>query len=309
VKKLVDLHKGTIECISKKDQGTRITCNIPFRQGDEEKIVSDIKPPLFIPEVIKDLKILVVDDEEYNRLLFRMILERWGIDFREASGGNEALEILHDERFNLIFMDSRMPGIDGLETTHIIRQELNISADDMPVICISAASVKEDWQQYKDAGMNTFLSKPFTEEALLTTIMSVLNNTPPAISGNDETEGVNNEADGKISLENLYHLSGGDEKFINQLIESFVETTANGLKGMNQAIQEDNWADISDLAHKLLPPCRHIGATNLTALLEQIEERSKDIGNADILKKLIEDATHEYEILKELLKEHVMKIS
>ena len=125
------------------------------------------------------MKILIVDDEKYNRQLFKMILERWKVEYREAASGDEALEILKTNRFNLVFMDARMPGIDGLKTTEIIRSDLNITESEMPVICISAAGLNEDWQKYQKAGMNSFLPKPFTEEMLLTAILSVIKDYIP----------------------------------------------------------------------------------------------------------------------------------
>ena len=60
------------------------------------------EPPLFIPEEIKKLRFLIVDDEEYNRLLFKTILTRWKVKFSEAVNGMEALEILKTERFDLL---------------------------------------------------------------------------------------------------------------------------------------------------------------------------------------------------------------
>ncbi|HEX7493136.1 MAG TPA: ATP-binding protein, partial [Bacteroidales bacterium] len=154
VKKLIELHNGTIDCVSKKNQGTKITCHIPCFKGDEKKVKKDVEQPLFIPEEIRNLKILIVDDEEYNRLLFKTILSRWNVKYSEAANGIEALEMLKSDRYNLLFMDARMPGIDGLKATQLIRKEMNITESEMPVICISAASVSEDWQKYRKAGMN-----------------------------------------------------------------------------------------------------------------------------------------------------------
>ena len=87
--------------------------------------------------------------------------------------------MLKTKRFDLLFMDARMPGIDGLKATQFIRNEMNITESEMPVICISAATVNEDWQKYRNAGMNAFLPKPFTEEILLTTILSVIKDYEP----------------------------------------------------------------------------------------------------------------------------------
>ena len=104
------------------------------------------------------------------------------LNISEAANGMEALEMLKTDRFDLLFMDARMPGIDGLKATQFIRNEMNITESEMPVICISAASVNEDWQKYQKAGMNAFLPKPFTEEMLLTTILSVIKDYAPVES-------------------------------------------------------------------------------------------------------------------------------
>ncbi len=134
VKKLIELHNGTIECTSRKNKGTKICCHIPYMTGNEKNIRKDVEPPLYIPEEIRGLKILIVDDEKYNRLLFKTILERWKVVYHEAVNGMEALELLKTERYNLVFMDARMPGIDGLKTTEFIRNEMKITKSDMPVI-------------------------------------------------------------------------------------------------------------------------------------------------------------------------------
>ena len=162
VKKLVELQNGTIECYQQKKPGN--TDNMPYYHtstGDEKQVKSDIEPPLYVPEEIRDLKILIVDDEEYNRLLFKTILDRWKIKYSEASNGSEALEILKTDHFDLLFMDARMPGMDGLKTTQIIRNEMKISESEMPVICISAASVNEDWQKYSESRNECISSKTF----------------------------------------------------------------------------------------------------------------------------------------------------
>ena len=127
VKKLIELHNGTIECVSRKNQGTRITCHIPYLTGDEKQVRKEVEPPLYIPEEIRNMKILIVDDEEYNRLLFKTILERWKVRYHEAVNGIEALEILKTERYDMLFMDDRMPGIDGLKATQFIREEMKIT--------------------------------------------------------------------------------------------------------------------------------------------------------------------------------------
>ncbi len=309
VKKLIELQHGTIVCKSVKNQGTTITCHIPFLTGDEKLLKREAVTSLTIPEEIRKLKVLIIDDEECNRLLFKKILKRWKIEFREAVNSMEALEMVVADRYDLLFMDVRMPGIDGLKTTQFIRNELNIKESDMPVICISAASINEDLEKYKKAGMNAFLPKPFTEEMLLTTILSVFNyELPNKIANTRNKEIIKSTGTDKINLNNLYHISSGDEQFVKQMLVTFNETTKKGLMEMHEAVKSGLWESVADLAHKLMPPCRHIGATDLYNYLRRIEESVQNKIDIEAVKILTRESFREFEAIRIFLNEHIAKI-
>jgi signal transduction histidine kinase/CheY-like chemotaxis protein/HPt (histidine-containing phosphotransfer) domain-containing protein len=309
VKKLVELHNGNITTISRKNFGTTITCHLPYFTGDEKLVTPEVNLPLNIPEEIRNLNILIVDDEEYNRLLFKTILSRWNVKFSEASNGAEALEKLKTGKYDLLFMDARMPGIDGMETTRIIRNELKISDSEMPVICISAAAVREDREKYRIAGMNAFLSKPFTEEMLLTTILSVIKDYLQIIT-NDSANHINIKpfANIKFDLRNLYHITDGDEQFVKQMLVTFIDTTAQGLNDMRRAAESGEPDQIAELAHKMSAPCRHIGASELFNILKKIEESIMNKMELSSVDTIIREALAEFETLRDLLNEQVRKI-
>jgi len=308
VKKLIELHNGTIDIKSRKNQGTEIICRIPYLKGDEKRLKKDFAPPVSIPEELTGLKILIVDDEEYNRLLFRKILDRWKIKCQEAVNGMEALEVLKEERFDLLFMDIRMPGIDGIKTTRFIRDEMKIPESAMPIVFISAAPMDEDLQKYRKAGMNAFIQKPFTEEMLLTTIIEVMdNNIQIPISYNSNYE-INKPARAdKIDLNNLYHISGGDDKFVKQMLISFNNTTEKGLKEMQESVISGQWESVANLAHKIMSPCRHIGATDLYDLLGKIEKSIRN-NMTESVEVLTGKSFSEFEIIRKLLNDHIAKI-
>jgi signal transduction histidine kinase/CheY-like chemotaxis protein/HPt (histidine-containing phosphotransfer) domain-containing protein len=310
VKKLVELHNGSIECKSKKNHGTTITCRIPYLTGDHKQLKRDIKPHLSVPEEIKKLRILIVDDEEYIRLLFKTILERWNVRHDVANNGVEALDLIKSSHYDLLFMDIRMPGLDGFRITQFIRNELKIKNSDMPVICISAVSLNTDWQKYKESGMDAYLPKPFTEEVLMTTILSVIRNS--GLSGSDDAN-IENLGNGhgieEVNLRNLYHISGGDEQFIKQMLITFIESTKNGLNAMDKAIASGNTEQVADLAHKMLPPCRHIGAKNLYNHLKQIEESVKNNKGIKVLESLIQESSKDFESLTGILNEEIGKFN
>ncbi len=310
VKKLINLHHGTIDFKSRKNQGTEIVCRIPFITGDESQIKKDIGPSIPVPEEILGLKILIVDDEEYNRLLFKKILYRWGIKCHEVVSGMEALEVLKEDRYDLLFMDIRMPGIDGLKTTQFIRDEMKITESDMPIVFISAAPMDEDLQKYRKAGMNAFLQKPFTEEMLLTTIVAVIeNNTQITIAYANNYEKNKSVYPDKINLHNLYHISGGDDQFVKLMLVSFINITRKGLKDMEEAVISGQWESVANLAHKMLPPCRHIGAIDLYDLLSKIEKGIRNNLNTGSVKTLTVKTLREFKTINGLLNEHIAKMN
>jgi signal transduction histidine kinase/CheY-like chemotaxis protein/HPt (histidine-containing phosphotransfer) domain-containing protein len=310
VKKLVDLQHGTINIKSRKNHGTQIVCTIPFGTGDENQIKTDPVYSISVPEEISKYKILVVDDEEYNRLLFKKILGRWNVKYNEAANGMDALEILKSERYDLLFMDIRMPGIDGITTTQFIREEMKIPESKMPIILISAASVNEEWQKYNKSGVNAFLQKPFTEEMLLTTILAVTENrTQIPVEGMTDNEIIKPADQQKVNLENLYHISGSDKEFVKQMLISFISTTQKGLNEMQEASASGQWEAVANLAHKLLPPCRHLGATELSNLLTTIEKGIRNNDNTVSIETLTEKSVKEFEFVSEIVKEHIAKMS
>jgi HPt (histidine-containing phosphotransfer) domain-containing protein len=207
-------------------------------------------------------------------------------------------------------MDVRMPGIDGLKATKIIRDELNIRESEMPVICISAFSANEDWQKYRKAGMNTFLPKPFTEEILLTTIISALKDYGPVKIPDkiiDEKPGF--VVRDKINLKNLFHLSGGDEHFVRQMLMSFIETSEKGLRDMQESMISGEMEMVADIAHKMLPPCRHIQASDMCNLLKNIEDSIHHKADRELIEKLILESVREFEIIRGFIKQYMDKIS
>jgi signal transduction histidine kinase/CheY-like chemotaxis protein/HPt (histidine-containing phosphotransfer) domain-containing protein len=310
VRKLIEMQNGTIDFKSRKNQGTEILCRIPYLTGDEKHLKTDIVNPVSIPQVISGLKILIVDDEEYNRLLFRKILGRWNVKCHEAVNGMDALELLKEEQFDLLFMDIRMPGIDGVNATQFIRDEMKITESDMPIVFVSAGPMNDDMQKYRKAGMNAFLQKPFTEEMLMTTILAVLGNDNAVVPpGSGESEIIKPAGENKIDLQNLYHISGGDNQFVKQMLLTFNNTTRKGLSEMQEAVSSGNKESVANLAHKLLSPCRHIGAMDLYNLLNDIEKGIRNNVITEPLETLTSKSVIEFESISKHLNEHIAKMN
>jgi PAS domain S-box-containing protein len=114
----------------------------------------------------KPLNIMVVDDNDINRLIARKILENLGARVTLATSGAEAIDNVKANAFDLIFMDIQMPGMDGYQATSLIRT-LGFA---QPIVALSANAFNEHVQQSLDAGMNDHLQKPFTPTQIFGTV-------------------------------------------------------------------------------------------------------------------------------------------
>ncbi|RYG47290.1 GAF domain-containing sensor histidine kinase [bacterium] len=131
----------------------------------------DAPAPEAIPLVGK--RALVVEDNPVNTLVIRMMMERLGIEVDTAENGFEGIEAAAADGYDLILMDVQMPKMDGIEAARRIRMwEPNV-----PIVAVTASSVAADRQACRDAGMQGYLVKPVTEEALLAELRKALSGT------------------------------------------------------------------------------------------------------------------------------------
>ena len=109
------------------------------------------------------LRVLVVEDGLFNQKLLSGLLERRGFDVSLANNGQEAVDSLAEQAFDLVLMDVQMPVMDGLEATKLIRQREAALENSTPIVAITAGV---DRQTCLDAGMNEYLSKPIRADVL-----------------------------------------------------------------------------------------------------------------------------------------------
>lgn len=118
-------------------------------------------------------KLLVVDDNDMNLRVFGQLLKRNGLSVSEADSGFKCLEMVKEERFDIIFMDHMMPEMDGVETFHKIREGENLCKD-VPVIVLTANAVSGAKDMYLAEGFSDFISKPIMPPVLEKMIMDYL---------------------------------------------------------------------------------------------------------------------------------------
>ncbi|XOV69080.1 MAG: ATP-binding protein [Fluviicola sp.] len=279
-KKLIELHKGTVQVHSKENVGTEIVIEIPYPIGELKDLESET-PQNSMEPVIKGAKVLVADDEEFNRKLIQTILIKYDAEIVEAQNGEEAVKLAENTSFDIILMDARMPLMNGIEATSAIR--LQGKNTETPIIALSAAFTDEDQKSYFQAGMNAVLGKPFRESELLKAIADQMN----IIDENDDER-----TGSALDFSGLRALSGQDDSFYNEMLETFIRGTKNGLSEMKELLSEQNYQRMGEVAHRISAPCKHLEAKQLYDVLKQIEQESKSTPpSSDELQQLLLQAS------------------
>jgi len=133
---------------------------------------------------MSNARILVVDDEPQIRRVMRTTLVAGGHTVRDVRNGEEALEELREEKFDLVLLDMNMPGIGGLETCRAIR-----SQSDIPIVILSIRNAEKDKVEALDAGADDYVTKPFSMPELLARIRASLRRA--TLAGPEATEVLN----------------------------------------------------------------------------------------------------------------------
>jgi len=307
VKKIIDLHKGDIKISSAINKGTEFLCKLPYVIGDPSKESRKLVQEIIVPEKIKSLRMLVVDDEKYNRKLIGTILTKWNTTFDEAENGRQAVQKAAGGEVDVILMDKRMPVMDGLEAASQIRQNSDGDQTKPIIILITAESLsREDQKNLEDFGINTWLPKPFTEEDLLKILIKLTKSNVGRIAiEKDDPVSRKKEGQNSIDLSNLSRIAGGDELFVTEMLEKFIDSFEDGYKMMVSEIEKKDFTKAGDAAHKLVSPSRHIGAKTLVKILKEIEEGAGQNISAEELVDKAGKANSEFENVKDQILNYI----
>ena len=261
VKQLTELQGGKIKIESEPGTGTTVFISIPYPIGNKDQIQPEIYKPAEKLQLPGQLKILIADDEEFNRFLFKGIFRKWNIPYREAINGHEAVEAAFNDDFDIILMDIRMPGKNGFEATKEILEEKPGSK----IIAITATTDEAEKEDCRKAGMIGFLPKPFSENQLLNAIHSA--------TGEDKKSKTAGKP--KRYAERIKEMAGGDAAFLKEMIDLFIRSSRKNISSLEDAIRDKDWKTVSDSAHQLAPQCKQLGANDLYDKIKTLEKEAE----------------------------------
>lgn len=279
VKNLTELLGGSIAIESEQQVGTTVIVTLPFEKSGARPVLS-----IEEPEHIADLtgkKVLLVEDNEMNTLVAKMLLQQYGIEVTEAGNGIEAVEAVKNNNFDLILMDIQMPQMDGLEATRIIRQELKSTT---PIVALTAHALKGEAEKCLNAGMNDFLSKPYRENVLLGMLEKWIRGDAAPVT---EQEVKKRKSGFTIDIATLETYSAGDPEFMQSLISVFCRQTPIAMVEMQRGFEEREFELMSAAAHRIKPSLEIVGATEAGAIALEIEHWDKHSRDDKALQMLL----------------------
>jgi len=185
-RKLARAMDGDVQVESEPDKGSVFTVTIVV-QPAEKAVSAAVEDHFTAPRRVdhRGMKILLVDDHPLNRRVARMFLEPEGYAVTEAEDGQQALDRLREQAFDIVLLDVHMPVLDGIETLKRIRAS-GAGWKDVPVIALTADAMSGDRERYLAEGMNGYLAKPIEQRDLMAEIARLLD-LPPDAPGNGAT--------------------------------------------------------------------------------------------------------------------------
>jgi len=233
----------------------------------------------------KRLKILVGEDNETNQKVIKSILEYGNHDVTLANNGEEVLDILEENTFNLIILDMQMPVMGGIEAAKIYRH-MYPGKRDIPILMLTANATKEAHDACKEAKLDAYLTKPVEPEKLIKVIASLVgdNNNEPLVESNETLKivDINNPNNlpliDKDSLESLASMAS-NKSFMKTLIEGYICDTKNSIMQMSQFSSNNDFNRLSDLAHSVDGSSRSIGAKRLSRIADLIYKQAQSKQN------------------------------
>jgi len=226
-------------------------------QGDPEGLLTSpavVRPS--VPEglVGVPLRILVAEDNVFNRELLEHILTRLGLSAAMAVDGREALARLERETFDLLLLDLHMPELDGFEVIGAIRERERTAGGHLPVIALTARSRKEDREHCLRAGIDECLTKPYSTADLWATMDRVLRKGERG-KMKDENEKTSpadsSSATGLIDSMVLLAACGDDPAMLRKMCQTLQSLVPEDLAAVREAFHDQDALRLREAAHKL----------------------------------------------------------
>jgi CheY-like chemotaxis protein/HPt (histidine-containing phosphotransfer) domain-containing protein len=262
------------------------------------------------PDILKNIRFLLVDDVQVNLLMLQYFIEDAGGIVTFAENGLVALNKVKENNFDVIIMDIRMPEMDGIEATKEIRKTEN--GRNIAIIGLSADVLTNEKHDCLTAGMNDFISKPLEFKKIVSVVNGVL-----GIKKIEETNKTSesailggvvlNEKDPNkvpINIKAYIERMGGNQVIAETIIKGFLLNIPVMLHRIEEALEKGDREVIDREAHSIKGGASNIFAEPLMLAAKELELEAKRANSADLI-FLLNKVKHEYQHLLEFVEKEI----
>lgn len=297
-KQLVGLMGGEISVQSQLHKGTTFTAIIMLEEAKEQEQVQQANVLDSIAmKRLNELKVLLVEDNEFNRMVAEDTMKELmpDITIHMAFDGQEAVNQLQKEMYDIVLMDIQMPVMDGMTATKAIRR-LPEPAKSVKIIAMTANVMQEDVQEYFNIGMNAYVAKPFNADELLLKMDKVMGNNRPVSAKQaptPEPPPVKKEKvfpplpDTVTDRTFLRQFTAGNADKQKKYIGMFLENAPKLLDNIDKALVINDYQTIKIAAHSLKPQLSYMGVKEDVSNIFLIEQSAGEKAHYESLPELI----------------------
>lgn len=267
VKQLVEPQGGSIQVISKENEGSTFSFILKFQKTKAE---IEFETESVEPDIeIRDIKVLVAEDITLNQLLMRTLLDDFGFECDIADNGKIATEKIQTKKYDIILMDLQMPEMNGFEATDFIRNKLK---SDIPIIALTADVTTVDLAKCTAVGMNDYIAKPVDEKLLYSKIIGIVKKT-------SKVNEVSLEVQPEITINkytNLDYLNTrtkSNPALMTEMISLYLQQTPPLVKAMKQGYKKKDWNTLYSAVHKMIPSFSIMGiSAEFESMAQKVQE-------------------------------------
>jgi two-component system sensor histidine kinase/response regulator len=226
-------------------------------------------------------RVLLAEDNAVNQEVARGMLEALGCRVEVAGNGVQAVEAFGSGRYDLVFMDCQMPELDGFAATRRIRERESPEGPHTPIVALTAHAMKGDREQCLAAGMDDYVSKPFSQHQLREVLERWLPSAPGDGCGEPSPLPPHQDASAPFLdqrvLQGIRALEGaGNGGLLRRVIDLYLRDSPQLLGQMAEAMRRRDGQTLRAAAHSLKSSSSHLGATRLAGMCKALEARVRD---------------------------------
>jgi PAS domain S-box-containing protein len=305
--KLLKLHGSELHVRSEVGKGTEFYFSLELKKGEQENDETAPADQVAVRASIKGLRLLLVDDNEVNIVVASQYLSRWEVDFDTATNGQQAIEMVSQNDYDLVLMDLQMPVMNGYVAVQQIRALQDEKYRKLPIIAMTATSYSE-LPDLKLAGMVDFVSKPFRADHLYAKIaryapLSDEGSGQAVISPQETDKVASDHSHPVLSLQGYRELTRDHPERLLKILLLVIQEFRLFNTEYRLILEARDQQSYDERLHKLKAIFHHIEASRLIKAFQQAEkllaEAADDAAISDIADVIGTELGAALEILEE----------